>query len=80
MAVAEEDEENVLKFMRLALAEVGTACLLVLFILQNFLSISLHRRHLGRTCKVDTDIEYPCAGEAGTCKAGSSCWVGIYAH
>ena len=37
MAVAEEDEENVLKFMRLALAEVGTACLLVLLIPPKFL-------------------------------------------
>lgn len=47
MAVAEEDEENVLKFMRLALAEVGTACLLVLFILQNFLEYFLTSKAFG---------------------------------
>ena len=51
MAVAEEDE-NILKFMRLALVEVLLAC----SFLQNFLNISLLRMHVSRTCKVDTDI------------------------
>jgi hypothetical protein len=59
MAVEEEDE-NVLKFMRLALAEV-LYCLLVFFFLQNcFLNTPLLGIHLCRTWQADIDIEYPC--------------------